>query len=65
MEEVIVNVDAEGNVKVEAKGVVGKRCATLTAAIEAAIGRTQADQKKPEFYRQEQAHVRAGGGRQS
>jgi hypothetical protein len=65
MQEVIVNVDAEGGVKVEAKGVIGQGCQALTRALEQALGDTTADQKKAEYYRQEQNHVRAGGGRQS
>ena len=52
MEEIFVNVDMEANVTVEAKGVKGQGCAALTRAIEGAIGKSVADQKKPEFFQQ-------------
>lgn len=50
MDQVIVDIDADGNVKVEAQGVRGQGCAALTKAIEDAVGRTTADQKKAEYY---------------
>lgn len=49
-QQVIVDVSPEGDVKVEAKGVVGSGCQKLTEAIERAIGTTTKDQKKPEFH---------------
>lgn len=52
MQQVIVTVDSDGEVKVEAKGVVGTGCKALTAAIERAIGETSGDVKKPEFNQQ-------------
>lgn len=52
MPEIIVNIDADGEVKVEAACVTGQGCAALTAAIEASIGTVKADVKKPEFYQQ-------------
>lgn len=64
MPEVIVNVDADGNVKVEAQGVRGSSCAALTRAIEQAIGTTVKDQKTAAYFQQEQAHVRSGGANQ-
>ena len=48
-QQVIVTVGSDGEVKVEAKGVVGLGCKALTAAIERAIGDVTGDQKKPEF----------------
>jgi hypothetical protein len=62
MQEVIVTIDAEGDTKVEAKGVVGSDCAALTRAIEQALGSTVSDVKKPEFYQQQKAGQRAGQG---
>ncbi|MCC7421816.1 MAG: DUF2997 domain-containing protein [Planctomycetaceae bacterium] len=50
MPEVIVDVSPEGEVKVEANGVVGSGCQQLTKAIEQSIGKTTGDQKKPEFH---------------
>lgn len=61
MQQVVVNIDAEGNVQVEAQGVRGAGCQQLTRAIEQAIGQTTGDRKKPEFY---QASTNAVGGRQ-
>ena len=51
--QVIVTIDADGNVKVEAQHVNGPGCRRLTEEIEKAIGRTTADVKKPEFHRAE------------
>ena len=50
MEQILVDISADGTVKVEADGVRGQGCAALTKAIEAAIGRTSRDIKKPEFF---------------
>lgn len=55
MQTVIVNIDADGEVKVSAQGVAGPGCHALTRAIEQALGATTADQKKPEFYQQQTA----------
>lgn len=63
MQEVIVNVDPEGGVKVEAKGVHGSSCQSLTKSLEDAVGRTTADQKKPEYFQQQVNHATAGTGR--
>lgn len=49
MPEVIVTIDPQGNVQVEAASISGSGCEQLTAAIEQAIGRTTEDVKKPEF----------------
>ena len=51
-QQVIVTVDESGEVRVEAKGVVGSGCSALTKAIEQAIGTTTGDAKKPEFHQQ-------------
>lgn len=61
MASIIVDVDADGNVKLEAQGVQGTGCTQLTRAIEQALGRTIADQKKPEYFQQQGQHVRANG----
>lgn len=55
MQHVIVTIDAEGNTTVEAQGVQGSGCAALTKAIEESLGKTVADQKKPEFFQQQRA----------
>lgn len=53
MAVIIVTVDPEGNVQVEAGKVTGPGCAALTAAIERAIGTTTKDVKKPEYVQQQ------------
>ena len=53
MQTVIVNIDADGEVKVEAQGVVGSGCAALTKAIEQSLGATTGDVKKPEYFQQQ------------
>lgn len=59
MQTVIVNIDADGEVKVEAQGVAGSGCQALTRAIEQALGTTSADVKKPEFFQQQSAALGA------
>lgn len=61
MQQVIVNIDADGNVTVAAQGVKGQGCQALTKAIEQALGTTTGDQKTADFYQQEKTHVRASG----
>ena len=55
MQQVKIDISPEGEVKVEGQNVQGASCQALTKEIEAALGRTVADVKKPEFYKQ--AHV--------
>jgi hypothetical protein len=62
MPQVIVNIDAAGEVKVEANGVTGSGCQALTRAIEESLGSTSADQKKPEYFQQQKAGQSASAG---
>jgi hypothetical protein len=55
--EIVVEIDREGNPKVEVKGHVGPGCKELTKQIELALGAAESENKKPEFYRQEVKHV--------
>lgn len=57
MEEVIIEIDARGNVTVEGQGFVGADCKTLTKDLEAALGTVEATRLKPE-YRQARAAKR-------
>lgn len=50
---VIIDIDAEGNVKVGAQGAAGSGCQQLTQAIEAALGKTTADQKTSEYFQKQ------------
>jgi hypothetical protein len=61
MQTVIVKVDEDAKVTVEAQGVVGQGCEALTAAIEQALGTRSGDVKKPEFHQgQKQGQAQAG-----
>jgi hypothetical protein len=62
MQMIIVNIGADGEVKVEAQGIVGAGCQQVTRAIEQALGSTVSDRKKPEYFQQEKANVRAAAG---
>jgi len=50
-EEIVIDIDSEGNVRVEGKNIEGPHCVKLTAEIEAALGDVQSVTKKPEFHR--------------
>lgn len=63
MAEVIINIDAEGNVSLESRGITGASCKAVTEAIEKALGNSVSDQTTAEYFQPEQAHVRAGGNR--
>lgn len=52
MAEVIIDIGADGTVKIESKGVVGQGCGALTKAIEGALGQTTSDVKKAEYFQQ-------------
>jgi hypothetical protein len=49
-ERISVIIDDQGNAEVEAHGLRGRGCSTLTRAIEQSIGETVNDRKKPEFH---------------
>lgn len=49
MKEVIVTVEADGTVKIEAVGFQGQACEKATRAIEQALGKVKAKTYKPEF----------------
>jgi hypothetical protein len=50
VEEIIIDIDPEGNVRIEGKGIKGPDCLKLTAAIEEAIGTVTSRQKTAEFF---------------
>lgn len=50
MPQVIVEISADGNAKVEGVGVSGPACRALTAPIEKALGVVVSDQAKPEMF---------------
>jgi hypothetical protein len=60
MQQVIVNIDADGNVKIEAVGFKGNACEKATAAIEKAMGSPKGRAKKPEYFVQQGQQQKAG-----
>lgn len=50
-QEIIVKIDADANVTVEAKGIKGSGCLQATEAIEKALG-TATDRRKTSEYHQ-------------
>ncbi len=58
-ESIEIVVKANGETTVEAKGVIGKGCQALTAAIESALGSRAADTLKPEFHKVPQVGLQA------
>lgn len=56
-QEVIVIVDAEGNVTIEAVGFSGPSCLKATEALEQALGTVTSRKKKPEWYQNENVSV--------
>ena len=49
MRQVVITVGNEGEVAVEARGIVGTGCKAVTEAFERALGATTGDTLKPEF----------------
>lgn len=60
MEEILIDIDEKGNVQVEANGVVGADCKTLTADLERELGDVEAVKYKP-AYRQARPQARKVG----
>lgn len=50
-EQITIEIDTDGSVRVEGHDIAGPECTKLTAAIESALGETVRQTKKPEFYR--------------
>lgn len=51
MEKVIVTIDADANVKVEVKGVLGSGCKSLTEDLEKSLGSVSTEKKTAEYHR--------------
>jgi len=54
VQQIIVTIDAAGEVKVEAQGVRGAGCQQMTAALEQALGKATDDVKKAEYFQSAQ-----------
>ena len=50
MKKITIEIDAAGNVKVEAHGYKGIGCKDATKALEKALGAVTEDKDKPELY---------------
>jgi len=50
MPQVIITISRDGHSKVETKAVAGSNCQSLSRDLEAALGKTTGDEKKPEFF---------------
>ena len=51
MEEILIDIDAQGNVRFEGKGFVGPECEKLTKELEEAVGVVTKRALKPEYQR--------------
>ncbi len=50
MPQVIITISRTGRSRVETKAVAGSNCQSLSRDLEAALGKTTGDEKKPEFF---------------
>ena len=55
MQEIKLTIGTDGKVNIDVAGVKGPACKDLTKSIEAALGKTESVEKKPEFYQQQAA----------
>lgn len=60
MKQIVVTVDAEGQVSIEAVGFRGQSCEKATAALEQAMGIVKSKDKKPDWYVQEVGKAQVG-----
>ena len=58
MKEIIIEVDLEGNVKIETRGYKGTACKDATKAIEKALGAVTSDIPTAEAHEREELHNR-------
>ena len=50
IKHIVVQIDLEGEITIEAMGFKGAECAEATKAIEEALGVKTGGSKKPEYY---------------
>lgn len=60
MEEIIVDIELNGDVRFEGKGFVGSECEKLTKELEEAVGVVTKRTLKPEYRRARIATRKAG-----
>jgi hypothetical protein len=51
--EIQIDIDDNGNVSFQVKGVKGKKCLEITKELEAALGIVKTQEKTAEFYQTE------------
>lgn len=57
---VVVTVEADGTIKIEAVGYKGNACQKATEALERALGTVTGGSKKPEYFQANQQSQQAG-----
>ena len=62
-QQIIITVDDQAAVTVEANGFKGSGCKAFTQAVEAAIGATMGDKTTPEFHQSNQQGQKASAAR--
>jgi len=60
--EIKITIGTDGSVKIEAKGIKGASCKTLTNQIEAALGRVTTKTPTPEMFEKPQPEKLKLGG---
>lgn len=61
--EIVTRIDKLGNIKVDANGFVGNTCADATKNYLLAVGGSQNETKKPEYYQPAASGQTVGAGR--
>lgn len=51
MQDIIIDIEPDGKIKIEAQGFEGPECKQLTAEIEKALGEVTTVKEKPEYRR--------------
>ena len=58
--QIIVIVNPDGNISIEASGFKGPACAKATAALEEAMGKVTTKKKTPEWHQETVGHQKVG-----
>lgn len=58
--EIVIEIDAQGNVQVEGVGFVGPECGALTKDLETALGEVTKKQLKPAFHQTQAVRRKQG-----
>ncbi|MDB6017689.1 MAG: hypothetical protein JWR19_2178 [Pedosphaera sp.] len=60
MKTITVEIDANGQVTIEAAGFKGNACEKATEALEKALGVPSNRKKKPEYYTEDKTQITTG-----